>query len=164
MTRREFEVTDPEEIMTILRESKLLHLGLVDKGMPYVVPMNYGFSMEDGKLTLYLHSANRGYKLDVIRSDPRCCFTMESEIAPFRGKVACQYGVAYRCLMGRGKVSIVENPEEKMRAMALLMKTQTGEDFAFDERMVSIVTVIRVDVDSYTAKHRPTPEEMKQMM
>ena len=39
MTRREFEVTDNAVIEKILATSKVLHLGLVDEGMPYVVPM-----------------------------------------------------------------------------------------------------------------------------
>ena len=60
MTRRELEVTNPEEILRILDSSRVLHLGLVDDGMPYIVPMNYGYVMEEGKLTLYLHSAMQG--------------------------------------------------------------------------------------------------------
>ena len=60
MTRREFEVTDPEVIRDILDSSSYLHLGLVDEGMPYVVPMNYGYTLEEGKLVLYLHSATKG--------------------------------------------------------------------------------------------------------
>ena len=72
MTRREFEVTDPEVIRDILDSSSYLHLGLVDDGMPYVVPMNYGYTLEEGKLVLYLHSATKGYKLDVIRKNPVC--------------------------------------------------------------------------------------------
>ena len=70
MTRRELEVTDPAVIRHILDESKVLHLGLVDDGMPYIVPMNYGCKWEADKLTLYLHSASRGYKLDVIAKNP----------------------------------------------------------------------------------------------
>lgn len=157
MTRRELEITDPARIQRILEESRVLHLGLVDGGMPYVVPMNYGFRMEGERLTLYLHSASRGYKLDVIRSSPACCFEMSCRVEPFQGKVPCQYGVSYEALMGQGTAVIVEDPEEKMQAMTLLMKAQTGEDFAFNERLVSIVSVIRVDVTRYTAKHRPKP-------
>ena len=41
--------------------------------------------------------------------------------------------------------------------MTLLMKTQTGKDFEFNERLVSIVSVIRIEVSEYTAKHRPLP-------
>ena len=159
MTRREFEVKDPGAIRKILDESKYLHLGLVDDGMPYVVPMSYGYTLEDGKLTLYLHSASKGYKLDVIAKDPTCCFEMNCGVEPFQGKIPCQYGIAYYSLMGRGKAVTVEDVEEKERAMTLLMKTQTGKDFEFNERLVSIVSVIRIDVTDYTAKHRPLPSQ-----
>lgn len=158
MTRRELEVTDLKTIEEILAKSKYLHLGLVDDGMPYVVPMNYGHIFEDGKLTIYLHGAAKGYKLDVIRKNPVCCFTMECEVEPFAGKVACQYGTSYYSLMGRGKAVIIDDVNEKKTAMTQLMKTQTGKDFEFNERLVSIVSVIRIDVDVYTAKHRPAPE------
>lgn len=157
MTRRELEITDPHQILEILEKSKVLHLGLVDDGMPYIVPMNYGYSMADGKLTIYLHGASKGYKLDVIRKNPVCCFEMECEVQPFEGKVACQYGTSYYSLMGRGEAVIVEDVEEKIHAMAMLMKSQTGKDFTFNDRLVSIVSVIRIDVSAYTAKHRPAP-------
>lgn len=157
MTRRELEVTDPQVIRGILDKSKILHLGLVDDGMPYIVPMNYGYVMEDGKPVIYLHGAAKGYKLDVIRKNPVCCFEMECEVAPFEGKIACQYGTSYYSLMGRGKAVIVEDAEEKIKAMSILMKTQTGKDFEFTERLVSVVSVIRIDVSDYTAKHRPAP-------
>lgn len=163
MTRREFEVTDSAVIASILSDSKVLHLGLADEGMPYIVPMNYGCKLEGGKLTLYLHSAVKGYKLDVIRKNPVCCFEMECGLEPFEGSIACQYGISYYSLMGRGKVSIVEDTAEKMEAMTLLMKTQTGKDFEFNPRLVSIVTVLRIDVSEYTAKHRPSPAQLKEM-
>ena len=158
MTRRELEVTDREEILHILDTAKVVHLGLVDDGMPYVLPMNYGYVMdEDGKLSIYLHSANNGYKLDVIRKNPAACFEMDCDVAPFEGKVACQYGITYYSLIGRGKAVIVEDAEEKCRAMSLLMQAQTGKAFEFNERLVMVCTVIRIDVDTYTAKHRPLP-------
>ena len=50
---------------------------------------------------------------------------------------------------------------EKKKAMSILMKTQTGKDFSFDDRLVSIVAVIRIDVSEYTAKHRPLPENKR---
>lgn len=161
MTRRELEVTDPQVIRDILDKSKILHLGLVDEGEPYVVPMNYGFCLEDGKLTLYLHGAMKGYKLDVMRKSPRCCFQMECAVKPFEGKVACQYGTSYYSLMGRGKTEILEDPREKMEALSCFMKTQTGKDFQFNEKLVSVVSVIRIVAEEYTAKHRPIPAALR---
>ena len=157
MTRREFEVKDLAVIRDILNKSKVLHLGLVDDGIPYVVPMNYGYRLEEGKLTLYLHSAVKGYKLDVIGKNPVCCFEMNCGVEPFEGKIACQYGITYHSRMGRGVIHLVEDTAEKEQAMTLLMKTQTGKDFEFNQRLVSIVSVLRIDVSEYTAKHRPLP-------
>ena len=160
MTRRELEITDQKEMQDILDESKVLHLGLVDNGMPYIVPMNYGYTMEEGKLTLYVHGAATGYKLDVIRSNPTCCFEMECAVQPFEGEVACQYGTVYSSIMGKGTAVLVEDIEEKKQAMSVLMKTQTGKDFTFDEKLVSIVRVIRLDITEFSAKHRPLPASL----
>ena len=161
MTKRERQITDRDQSENILNTAKVLHLGLSVNDEPYVVPMNYGCTMEEGKLVLYLHSALRGKKLDMIRANPRVFFSLECDLVPFEGQVACQYGLAYSSIMGRGTARIVEDVEEKKKAMAILMKTQTGKDFTFEDRLVSIVAVIRIDVSEYTAKHRPIPEKLR---
>ena len=161
MTKRELQITDPDQIKEILDTAKVLHLGLAVDNEPYVVPMNYGYSIEDGKLVLYLHSALRGKKLDMIRANPNVFFSLECGLTPFEGQVACQYGVAYSSVMGRGTARLVEDVEEKKQAMSILMKTQTGKDFSFEDCLVSIVSVIRIDVTEYTAKHRPLPEKLR---
>ncbi|MCR5053498.1 MAG: pyridoxamine 5'-phosphate oxidase family protein [Lachnospiraceae bacterium] len=160
MRRRDREITDPKEIDEIIENCLYLHLGLVDEGKPYVIPMNYGVIKDetDGHYIIFLHCANEGRKLDIIKKNPICCFTMERNTEPFEGRVACQYGMTYECIMGTGNISFVEEPEEKISAMLALMETQTKKrDFQFDERMLTIVTVLRIDVDSLTAKRRPAP-------
>lgn len=161
MTKREREVTEISEIIEILDKCKVLHLGLVDKDQPYIVPMNYGYTMEDGKLTLILHGATKGYKLEVMRENPKVCFEMECDVQPFEGKVACQYGVCYSSVMGKGTAEIVEDVEEKKQALSVLMKTQTGKEFTFNDRMISIVSIIKIHVSEYTAKRRPMPEGLQ---
>ena len=161
MTKREFQITDPAEITRILDTAKVLRLGLAVDNEPYIVPMNYGYTMEEGKLTLYLHSAVRGKKLDMLRANPNVFFELDCDHVPFEGKVPCQYGLAYSSVMGKAKAVFVEDVEEKMAAMSVLMKTQTGKDFTFNERLVSIVAVIRLDVSEFTAKHRPIPENLR---
>ena len=161
MTKREFEITDQAQILQILDTAKVLHLGLAVDNEPYVVPMNYGYTMENGHLVLYLHSAVRGKKLDMIRANSKVFFELDCDWQPFEGEKPCQYGLAYSSVMGRGTACIVEDTAEKMKAMTALMKTQTKKDFEFNERLVSIVAVIRIDVTEYTAKHRPIPERLR---
>ena len=161
LTKRERQITDPKTITDILAAGKVLHLGLSVDNEPYVVPMNYGYTQEDGKLVIYLHSATRGRKLDMIRINPKVFFEIDCDRIPFEGELPCQYGLSYASVMGRGTARIVADVEEKKKAMSILMKTQTGKDFTFEDRLVSIVAVIRVDVAEYTAKHRPLPEKMR---
>ena len=161
MTRRELQIKDDAQILRILDTASVLHLGLAVDNEPYVVPMNYGYYREGKKLVLYLHSAVRGKKLDMVTANPNVFFAIDCDRVPFEGTLPCTYGMSYSSVMGRGTASIVEDVEEKKKAMSILMKTQTGKDFTFQDRLVSIVTVIRIDVTEYTAKHRPLPENMR---
>lgn len=155
ITRRERQVTDMDEILGILDRAKVVHVGMIDGDMPYVVPMNYGYVMEDGKLILYLHGAKVGRKLDVIRANGNVFIEIDTDLVPFEGKVACQYGLSYSSVMGEGVAQIVEDTQEKIRGLGALMKTQTGRDFEITEKMVNVVSVIKITVSDYTAKKRP---------
>ena len=157
MRRRDREVTDINEICRILDKADVLHLGLVDNGMPYVVPMNYGYEMIDGKLTFYIHGALGGRKLEVIKNNPVCCAQIECEAEIFEGPGPCSYGCSYYSVMGFGNVTVIEDVEEKIHGMTVMMKSLTGKDFEFNEKLVSIVNVYRIECDSFTAKYRPLP-------
>lgn len=157
MTRRERQIFDIDKILEILDKSKVLHLGMVDGDEPYVVPMNYGYTYENEKLTIWLHGATTGRKLDVIKKNPKVFFEMECDLIPFEGNVACKYGLSYSSVMGKGIAEIVEDSEEKQKALSILMKTQVQKDFEFNEKLASVVGVIKIVVSEFTAKHRPLP-------
>ena len=84
MTKRELQVTDLNEIKAILDTAMVLRLGLAVNNEPYVVPMNYGYTMENGKLVLYLHSAVKGKKLDMLQANPNVFFELDCN--PLRAK------------------------------------------------------------------------------
>ncbi len=159
MTRRERQIFDIHKILEILKKSKVVHIGMVDGDEPYVVPMNYGYTYENEKLTLWLHGATTGRKLDVIRKNPKVFFEMECDLIPFEGDVACKYGLSYSSLMGKGIATIIEDSEEKQKALSLLMKTQVDMDFQFNEKLASVVGIIKIEVSEFTAKHRPLPSK-----
>lgn len=70
------------------------------------------------------------------------------------GSIPCQYGSTYSSFIGKGQAKIIHDPDEKIKALELLMKVQTGKDFEITSDMSSMVTVIAVTVDSFTAKAR----------
>ena len=93
-----------------------------------------------------------------MRANPKVFFELDCDIQPFEGDIACRYGITYASVMGKGIAEIVEDVEEKKKALSVLMKTQTGKDFEFEDKMVAFVSVIRIDVAEFTAKHRPMPK------
>jgi nitroimidazol reductase NimA-like FMN-containing flavoprotein (pyridoxamine 5'-phosphate oxidase superfamily) len=97
----------------------------------------------------------------MIRANPKVFFEIDCDLVPFESELPCQYGLAYSSVMGKGIARIVDDVEEKKKAMSILMKTQTGKDFSFVDRLVSMVAVVRIDVSEYTAKHRPLPENKR---
>ena len=56
MRRSEREITDTEEIQEILDECKTCHVAMRDGEEEYIVPLNYGYTLEDGVLTLFLYT------------------------------------------------------------------------------------------------------------
>jgi len=119
--------------------------------------------MTDGKLTLYMHGAPVGRKLDILRVNPKLFIEIDTDIVPFAGRFACEYGICYSSVMGEGVAEIIEDVEGKKEALSILMKTQTKMDFEFSDKMVGGVTVIKIDVTDYTAKQRPMPNGRKAM-
>ncbi len=155
MRRKDRQITEIEAIRAILDKAKVLHLAMIDGDRPYVVPLHYGYTLENGVLTLYLHSAKEGHKLDVLQKNGRVAFVLETDVALVSGgDLPCKYGAAYASVMGEGRATILTDPVEKTDALTMLMKTQTGRNFYITEAMTDTVAVLRIDVEAFTAKAR----------
>lgn len=160
MRRADREIKDLSEIKRIIGVAKIVHLGLVDGGRPYVVPLHYGFDLSDEALTLYMHGAKEGRKLDAIRANGTAFVELECDVDLVSGgDVPCRYGSYYASVMGEGEAIVVSDEREKIRGIELLMRNQTQRDFEVTPAMASAVTVIKVVVpmDSLTAKGRLMP-------
>ena len=156
MRRKDREVTDETAIRAILDKAQVLHLAMIDGDRPYVVPLHYGYSLIDGRLTLYLHSAKEGRKLDVLQKNARVAFVLETDVSLVSGgDLPCKYGAAYASVMGEGKAVFLTDPAKKAAGLQILMKIQTGREFTITEAMTESVAVLRVDVETYSAKSRP---------
>ncbi|MBR4975843.1 MAG: pyridoxamine 5'-phosphate oxidase family protein, partial [Thermoguttaceae bacterium] len=96
MRRRDREVVDPTRIEEIVAESAVLRLGLNDDGEVYVVPVNFGAEIIDGRRVFYFHSARSGRKLDVIRRNPRVGFELDAGFELVEGPTPCAFSARYR--------------------------------------------------------------------
>lgn len=53
MRRKEREVTDKEEIRQILEKGQVIRIAMNNGEYPYILPVNYGYEMENGRITLF---------------------------------------------------------------------------------------------------------------
>jgi len=67
MRRKNLEEKDINVIEDILKECKVCRISLCCDGVPYIVPMNFGYDLKENNLTLYFHSALKGRKTDGIK-------------------------------------------------------------------------------------------------
>lgn len=156
MRRKDREITEIQQILNIINKIKILRLGLFDGEYPYVVPLHYGYEYSDSRLVFYMHSAKEGHKLDLIASNPRVCVELDSDAELISGgDIPCMYGSTFASVIGRGVAENVSDEQEKIKGLSLLMKHQTGRDFAITGEMASTVAVIKVTLNEFTAKSKP---------
>jgi len=157
MRRSDREVRDPERIAEILEAADVIRIGYYDsaKKEVYIVPVNYGYEYENGNLTFYFHSAKAGRKAELSLSDPSVGFEIDREIAFVEDEIACKNSVKYQSIIGNGMVSLMEEKEEKIRALRVLMKHITGKEmWDFDERRVQAVAVYKLSAAQYSCKEK----------
>ena len=157
MRRKDREITDMRQILSIISKAKVLRLGLFDEEYPYIVPLHYGYEYAESRLFFYMHSAKEGHKLELIADNPRVCVELDCDAELISGgEVPCMYGSTFASVIGRGIAEIVTDEKEKTKGLSLLMKHQTDRDFAFTGEMAATVAVIRVTIIEFTAKARAT--------
>lgn len=155
MRRKDREVSDIEEIKSIIEKCKVCHLAMVDKGLPYVVPLSFGYTIDDNSLTLFFHSAKAGRKLDILSENNSVCFEMayEGELGLFENP--CNSGYYFESVHGFGCVEFIEDVNEKCNALTLLMKHQSNQDFVFTEKQANSVCVYKVVSTDFIGKKKP---------
>ncbi len=72
MRRKDREITDIDKIETIIASARYMHLGMFDGEFPYIVPLHYGYQMENGKLTFYVHCAKKRTQAGVPQRKQEC--------------------------------------------------------------------------------------------
>ena len=149
MRRREKEIHDKDELEDVLKNGKICRLGLCDNNVPYVVPMNYGYS--DGNI--YFHSANNGRKIEIIRKNNYACFEIEVGTEIVKDDNACNWGMKFESIIGYGKLEEVHKFCEKMKGLSVLMKHYSGkETWEFPDSNSEKVLVLKLKIDVMSGK------------
>ena len=153
MRRQDREVTDPEKINAVIDACTRCRLGFCDQGRAYVVPVNFGHAVENGRHVFYFHSAPEGRKIDLIRASGRACVELDTDYRLLRAETACGHTAAFRSVIGEGPIVILEDLEAKRRALSLLMAHTAGsDDWTFPEAALKAVCVYQLTAEELSCK------------
>ena len=160
MRRQDREITDVNEKINIIKKCKICRIGLSENNMPYIIPLNYGYSFENNTLTLFFHSALEGKKIDIINNNNNACFEINCDTKLIEAEKACNHGYAFRSIIGFGKIIILENEEQKINGLNQIMKHQTEKETVYDftPNDLKNVCVYKMVVEEFTGKQREFPQ------
>lgn len=148
MRRKERQIVDKEIINEILVNSNICRLGIFDDEYPYIVPMNYGYSNK----SLYFHCATEGRKLDLIVKNNKVGFEIEAQNEILKDEVSCKWTTKYRSIIGKGKIVILTETNEKVDGLNIIMEHHGKMDNSYNEKILDRLIVLRLDIEELTAK------------
>lgn len=155
MRRRDRQINDQKEIEEILREGTICHLAMSQDNMPYVVPLMYVYDNN----AIYFHCAEVGLKLDILRDNNQVCFEVQFT-APdivLNSERPCDWGIAYKSVIGFGKTMFIEDEVAKKRiydklVLKLAPKEYVHEKDPYERKKIVGTNIIKVEISSMTGK------------
>jgi nitroimidazol reductase NimA-like FMN-containing flavoprotein (pyridoxamine 5'-phosphate oxidase superfamily) len=148
--RKDKEITDKNEIESVLKRASVCRIALSENNKPYIVPVNFGYKDK----CLYFHSAPEGKKFDILRNNNSVCFEIDIDLEIVKAATPCNWSAKYRCIIGFGNAFIVEDFEEKKSALNLIVQkySDTSHEYEFSEGVLGTVTLVKINIESITGK------------
>ena len=153
MRRKDREVKDKALIEQFIAKEQIIRIAFYDNGDLYIVPLNYGFIYENNKYVFYFHGAKAGRKFELSKSSPMVGFEIDGEYELLQADVACKNSAKFQSVIGTGRLSIIEDYEEKIKGLNVLMNHISGKsEWDYSKDMVNAVAVFRLEVDKLSCK------------
>ena len=153
MRRKEREVTDMARIDEIISSCDCCRIALADGTSAYIVPLNFGYERIEGKGIFYFHGAKVGRKIDLIQKNGYAGFELDTNHILMRHEEACGHSFGYSSVVGSGKISLIDNMDEKKHALSLMMKQHTEQgNWQIPDKAVEAVGVMKLEVEEMCGK------------
>lgn len=151
MRRKDREMKEFNQLAETIEKGQVCRIAIHDV-YPYIVPMNYGYKIEEEQVTLYFHSAKEGRKITLLRENPKIGFEIDlAHTLTYDGeKGSCS--MLYESVMGQGMVKFVEKDEKMEALQCILVHYGRGADFKFSPALLERTLVFKVKCVNLTGK------------
>ena len=158
MRKTNQEITDRPTIEAILSQSGICRIGMIDNGLPYVLPFNYGYKNNH----IYIHCASTGKKIEVLRKNPKVCFEIEQIAGIVKNDRACKWETTYRSIVGYGTIEILTDFADKQKGLEILMSHHGAPELNdFEKQKVDSVIILKLHIDAVTGKQSSNWDEVQ---
>jgi len=156
MRRKDREIKIKAEMLEIIKKAFYCSVAMSKDNYPYIIPMNYGFSGD----TLYLHSANEGLKINILKNNSNVCIEIIQNVKVKQNpEVVCNTEMQYNSVIIFGQTEFLSNKDEKLKALRCIVEhyypniMQSGEDrINFDANVLDKLTILKVKIEKITGK------------
>jgi len=149
MLKPENEIRSRDEIDAVIRVCQVCRVAFADGNQPYLLPFSFGYDGEK----IYLHTARDGRKIDIIERNQRVGFEFEQGVELKRAKgPGCNWDFRYRCVIGQGRIRELISPQEKNRALGILVAQYGGEVQQFPVHSVDATRVWAIEIEAISGK------------
>lgn len=152
MRRKDREIRDLEQKEAILKGCDAVRIGAQDDQGMFIVPLNFGYRLEGEKLTLFVHSAPAGRKVEAFCKGGSVAFEMDFGHALRSADSPCDHSFTYQSIMGTGVIRALTDREEKKAGLGAIMEHMTGRTWDFPDESVDRTAVFALEVSQWTGK------------
>jgi hypothetical protein len=99
----------------ILKSTKYVTVAFCKNNEPYLVSLSHGY--DEKQNCLYFHCASEGKKIEYIKANNK---VWGQAINDYQVKGECEY--TYACVHFSGKVTLLEDAEEKLEALTCIVR------------------------------------------
>lgn len=143
MRRADKKIVDRETIDQIIRGTEVCRIAYAKDNIPYLTPVSFGY---DG-LSIYVHTATKGQKIDFLKANNYICFEFEKEVETITDEeVACKWTAAFKSVIGYGNMIELKSFEEQEYALNQIMLHYSGRTWPFEEKMFKNVLLWKIDI------------------
>ncbi|HEX3043524.1 MAG TPA: pyridoxamine 5'-phosphate oxidase family protein [Bacillota bacterium] len=115
MRRAEREIKDPLQLEAVIKNGKYAVIALCRNNEPYIVTLSYSYDENDR--ALYFHGAKDGLKIEFLNANPNICLTIIDD----QGYIPRECSHAYKTIVIRGKMELLEQEVERMKGIEVLI-------------------------------------------
>ena len=156
MRRKDREIRDFAVIRQIIDKCEVLRIGLADEDLfPYIVPVNFAYTIDGEQICFYIHGAMAGRKYELMKKNGVCSFEMDCDHELVLLEDSGDATMYYKSVMGRARIEFLEG-EDKQKGLDIIMgRDERTRDFEYDHSPIPRTAVVKLTVMEYSGKSNP---------